>query len=213
LIKVFLKNGTHLWNEAIVWEREHPYAVSFFLSLIIISYMLFYTPSLEFSKEDFSPVENIQFLDIETIQSPKRVVKKEVTTDEVDVSEETTNVERAVGTSDEESAVDVSFVTNFIPPKPVGRLKKIYPKSGKEHNVEAIINVELLIAANGKVKNVNILGIKLTKALHPELYRQIARDFTRDARKILLGAQFTPPIVEGRQVPIRMEMPLRFRLD
>jgi hypothetical protein len=122
-------------------------------------------------------------------------------------------VERAVGTSDEETAVDISFFPNIAPPRPIGRLKKIYPGSASERGIEATLNLELLISANGKVKNVSILGVKLSKELPPEVYAEISRDFAKAARKILLGQQFTPPIVEGKRVPIRTDWLFRFRLE
>lgn len=194
------------------WESKHPYVFSCIVSSIIVMYALFRSPSLEISDEDAIPTDNIQFVNIDTIQAPKRVVKKEISTEESDVSEDTTNVERAVGTSDDENAVDIAFFPNIAPPKPVSRLKKLYPKTAKEMDIEATVNVELLISANGKVKNVKILGIRLSKALPTEMSTKLTKAFSRDAFKILYGAQFSPPIVNGKQVPIKMEMPLKFRL-
>lgn len=194
-------------------EKRHPYSFAFVISLGIVMYMLFYSPSLEVTEDDLTPSEQITFIDMDTIQAPRRVVKKDVSATDGDVSEDTTNVERATGTSDSANAVDIAFHPNVAPPKPIGRLKKIYPKAAKEKNIEARVHVELLISSSGKVKNVSVLAVRLTKELPPEIYSQISRLFARDARKILLGARFTPPIVNGRQVPIKMEMPLKFKLE
>ena len=202
-------------SAVIKWEQEHPYSFSFILTLLFVSFLLFYTPSLEITEEDITPSEHIQFIDISQIEAraPKRIVKKQVSTEKGDMSESAPNIERAVGTSDDPNAVDIAFFPNIAPPKPIRKLKKIYPKIAREMNIEAIINVELLITANGRVRNVDILGIRLTKALPTEMHMKISRAFARDAIKILLGARFTPPIVNGKRVPIKMELPLRFRLE
>lgn len=195
------------------WEEEHPYLFSLILSLLFISYILFSTPSIDTTTEQFNPNEYIQIVNIDKIQAPKRIVKKQVSTEEGNLDESEPVVERAVGTSDDANAVDIAFFPNIAPPRPVGRLKKRYPKKAREMNIEAVLNIELLVAADGIVKNVRILGIRLSKALPPELHLQLSKEFSKDVLKILIGAQFTPPIVHGKQVPIKMEMPLRFRLD
>ncbi|MDY6933370.1 MAG: energy transducer TonB [Spirochaetota bacterium] len=215
MIEETIQDNTGFLSRVKRLEEGHPYSFSFILALLFVSYLLFYTPSLEISEEDYTPTEHIQFIDITQIEAraPKRIVKKQFSIKEGDVSESAANIERAVGTSDDPNAVDIAFFPNIAPPKPIGKLKKLYPKIAKEMNIEAIINVELLIATNGKVRNVDILGIRLTKALPTKMHIKISSVFARDARKILLGAQFTPPIVNGKRVPIKMELPLRFRLE
>jgi hypothetical protein len=195
------------------WENNHPYAFSFFLSFAAVLYLLFRVPSLEVLDNDAVPTDRIQFVDIDQIQAPKRVVKKEYTTEDADVSEDTTNVERAVGTSDDANAVDLSFYPNIAPPRPIGRLRKIYPKEAKKENLEATVHVELLIAINGKVKNVKIFGVRLNKALPTDLENKYSKLFSRDAFRILLGAKFSPPILNGKRVAIKMSFPLKFRLN
>ena len=215
MISDIINFNIKLFKTIMKWDDSHPYSFAFILATIAASYMLFNTPSLYITEEDFTPTEHIQFVDISKIevQAPRRIVKKQFSTKDGDVSESTSNVNRAMGTSDEANAVDISYYPSIAPPKPVGRLKKLYPKLAKEMNIEAIINVELLIASNGKVRFVNILGIKLSKALPSSMHAKISSLFAKDAIKILMGAQFSPPIVKGKSVPIKMEMPLRFRLQ
>ncbi len=206
--------GMGIYSIAKEWKRDHPYRFSFIIALIFVSYLLFYTPSFEFSEEDIVLDEQLQFVDIRQVEAraPKRVVKKQVATQEDDVSETSSNVDRAMGASDDANAVDMAFYPSIAPPKPIGKLKKRYPKIAKKMGIEAVINVELLIASNGKVRNVDILGVRLTKALPTELHMKISALFAKDALKILLGARFSPPIVNGKRTPIKMEMPLKFRL-
>jgi hypothetical protein len=80
-IKVFANREISIINDIIQWERRHPYAFSFILSVLIVSYIIFSTPSLNISDEDLMPVETIQFIDIETISAPKRIVRKEISTE------------------------------------------------------------------------------------------------------------------------------------
>lgn len=176
-----------------------------------MAFMLFYTPSLDI-EEEVSQTEKIAIVDIDTIEAPRRIVKKSISTEEGDVSE-TETTERARGTSDLSNAVDLSFYPNIAPPKPIGRLKKIYPKSARDMDIEATLYVEIFISPSGKVINVNIRGARLNKDLPPDIYSKIVADFTRAARKTLIGARFTPPVVQGKKVPVKMEMPLRFVMD
>lgn len=193
-----------------IYDRN-PYLYSFLLSVFFISFFLFYSPSLDI-EEDISPTEKLTIVDIDTIEAPKRIVKKTISTEEGEVSE-TETTERAKGTSDLSNAVDLSFYPNIAPPKPIGRLKKIYPKSAREMSIEATLYVEIFIAPSGKVINVHIRGARLNKDLPPDVYGKIVADFTRAARKTLIGARFTPPVVQGKKVPVKMEMPLRFVMN
>ena len=102
---------------------------------------------------------------------------------------------------------------NVIPPKPVGKLKILYPKSAKDVKVEATVATEITIDINGKVTSVRILGVKLSKTVSLEMQKLLKNDFASDAKKILLGAQFSPPIVNGKRSPIKMELPLKFKLE
>ncbi len=195
------------------WEDHHPYRVSFVLSVIFMAYVLFSGESLDLSKEDLVPVDRIQFVDMDTVRLPRRIVKKDISLDKTDSPDKNAAVERATGINEDADAVDLAFFPNIAPPRPIGRLQKRYPKIARELNIEAIINVEILISSSGKVRNVNILGIRISKTLPPEMHARVAKEFARDAKLILMNAQFSPPVVNGKRVPIKMEMPLKFRLE
>lgn len=201
------------WRSFEIWQGRHPYEFSFLLSALFMAYLLFSSESLDINREDLSSMENIQFIDMETVQSPRRIVKKDVSLDKTDSADQSADVERAMGISDDANAVDLAFFPNIAPPRPIGRLEKRYPKIASELNVEAVINVEILISSTGKVRNVSVLGIRLSKALPPEIHAKVAKEFARDAKIILMSAQFSPPVVNGKRVPIKMEMPLKFRLE
>ncbi len=210
----YIRKYTLMGRDAVVrFESEHPYLFAFFISVVILTYAVFRTPSDLVSDTDFSDTDELIFLDMDTIAAPQRLVKKQVSADEGDESAEAADVERATGISEDENAVDISFFPGIVPPRPIGRLPKYYPKIAAENNVEAVVNVELLIASNGIVKNVSVIRVRLTKELPADLKNRIMSEFARDAKKTLLGAQFSPPVVEGKRVPIRMMTPLRFELE
>jgi hypothetical protein len=45
------------------------------------------------------------------------------------------------------------------------------------------------------------------------MQKLLKNDFASDTKKILLGAQFSPPIVNGKRSPIKMRLPLKFKLE
>ena len=208
-----MNKGVGTWGLFWNWEDRNPYTFSFFTALVFMVFTIFYTPYLRVNKESADFMDSIQVVNIQQVKMRKRIVKKQITRTTADSKNVEPQVERAVGISDDASAVDIAFVPNIIPPNPVGKLKKLYPPRARTMEVEALLNIELWIDKRGVVKNIKILGIRLTKTLPPDLHSEITNAFKRDAVKILLGAQFTPPIINGKKVPIKMEIPLRFRLD
>ncbi len=208
-------NKQHLtiYNRIRELDNDHPYIFSSIISALIMLYALFYTTALEIVEEDILPTDKIEFIDIDVDVRPQRFAKKRISTDEGEVTANSDLVERAVGMSEDENPVDLAFYPNIAPPRPIGRLKKYYPKIARQKEIEATINVELLITSNGKVKNVHILGIVLSKVLPADIHSGIAKAFAKDTIKILESVRFTPPIVNGKRVAVKMEMPLRFRLN
>ncbi len=194
------------------WEMEHPYLFSFILSTMFTIFVLFYTPSITFDEESIEQSDRIHFINIEEVYVPQRVTKKEIS-ENTDQPTDYSNVERAVGTAVENTAVDLAFMPNIAPPHPVGKLKKRYPEEARQMDVEATVNVQLLISENGRVKKVNVLGIRLSKSLPADKQKELIKKFARETVLILNGAAFTPPIINGKKVSVKYEMPLRFRLE
>lgn len=195
------------------WEEKHPYRFAFCISSIILLYLLFYSRPIEVSQDDLVPVENITFVDIEKFKAAKFVARKDYTDSDVNVTDDTTNVERATGTSEDADAVDLAFFPSVTPPKLIGSLKKNYPEVGEEESIEAIINVDLLISSSGKVKRVDIVGIRLSKEMPVEKRDRVSKDFAREAIKSLILARFTPTIIEGKQSPVKWNFTLKFQLE
>ena len=199
------------------FEERHPYAFASIPSIAIILFSLFFSFSSGPFDDDTIDTEEMQILDMDTVSAfavPKRVTKTDYSTDTGEARSEKPPdaVERATGESDD-GAVDLSFYPNVVPPRLVGSIEQRYPKIARELQVEAVVMVELLIGASGKVLNIGFLGIRLMKDLPPDLKERVASQFYRDARMMLQGARYSPPVVDGKNVPVKMEERLIFRLE
>ncbi|MCP4133919.1 MAG: hypothetical protein GY754_23315 [bacterium] len=198
------------FREFLTWGIKHPYTISFFVALAHMLFILFYASAVEIVT-DPEVSETIQILSIDKIAAPRRVVKKQISTEEGDPVEDQT-IDRSKGTSLEESAVDMDFYPSIAPPRPAEKLKELYPSIGREEEVEALLNVELVILPNGKVASVKVRGVRLSKSYPPEMRNRLWAAFSAEAVKILLGAKFTPPVIQGKKIPVRMDFPLNFKL-
>ena len=110
-------------------------------------------------------------------------------------------------------AIDLSFRPEVRVPRLVTRLKKVYPAGAREMNLEARLMTEVLITSEGLVKGVRVVWISLSKELPAETTQKFRREFSNAARQILMGAQFTPAVVGGKTLNVRMEQPLNFVLE
>lgn len=194
-------------------QDRHPYRFSFVVSSILVGLVLFMQPYEQIDENMFS-LENTRILNIDSISPPRRKARQEVTTDEgAEIDQEVVPVERAEGSIEDGDAVDIAFYTDVVPPKPLVPLKRLYPLIARQKNVEAQVNVEMLIGDDGIIKKVSILGVRLSKELPQALKDQISKAFIENTIEILMGARFTPPVIEGQRRAIKMELPLQFKLE
>ena len=207
----FLEYISNIHQSVNVFQQDHPYLFSFIISLCIAAFTLFFTAPI-YVADMPDTNDTLEFINIETYTAlSKRIASKEISTTQGDLIPST--ADRAIGLSDDSEVYDISFNPNIVPPKPVGSLKKIYPQSAREKNVEANVNVEIVIAPDGKVSHVQILSIRLSKDLPPEQYSILSKEFSKAAYSILTQARFTPPIINGQRVAIKMDLPLQFKLE
>jgi hypothetical protein len=192
------------------YEKSHPYLIAFFLSVTFISVILFSTTSVDIM-DNYSTPDKIEFINIDTLRVAKRVVRKSISAEKGEINEKA-QVDRASGASDVPS-YDLAFYPNITPPKPIGRLKKIYPKSAREQGVEATLYLEIEIDTGGLVRRIHIIRISLSKDLPPKAGVKLMEDFKRDAYRILKSTRWTPSIVSGRKVHVKYLFPLKFRLE
>lgn len=194
---------------------RHPYMSSSVLSSVIITVILFVPMPEGISRVSMIPIDAVEFTDIDLLwtRASRRVTNPGYAVNGTGETNPLSIDRQASGTSDDPEAEDLSFGPSIVPPKPVSTLVKRYPAIARELEVEAELNLELLIMSDGKVSSVRVTGIRLLKTLPPDLHTRVAEAFAHDAVEILKQARFTPPIVQGKQVPVRFEIPMHFRLD
>ncbi|MDE0588134.1 MAG: energy transducer TonB [Candidatus Marinimicrobia bacterium] len=79
--------------------------------------------------------------------------------------------------------------------------KKIrYPKIAREMGIQGVVYVGFVVTSEGKISEPKILR-SLAKPLDQEALRLITED-----------VKFTPGYHQGNAVPVRMVLPIRFRL-
>ena len=111
-----------------------------------------------------------------------------------------------------DGAEDLSFYPGIAPPRPVGALKRIFLFVSRQAGVEATVYTEIIIDTSGKVRSAKPLYVNLNKSLPPEQTTSMKAEFAKAARTTLLGARFTTVQINGKVVPVRMELPLQFEL-
>jgi len=79
--------------------------------------------------------------------------------------------------------------------------KKIrYPKIAREMGIQGVVYVGFVVTSEGKISDPKVLR-SLAKPLDQEAIRLITED-----------VKFTPGYHQGNAVPVRMVLPIRFRL-
>ena len=190
------------------WYKNKPYLFSLITSTIFTTIILFVSP-YKGSQNAEDMIDVFQMINVDKLSLPKRKVKKDIDPDS-DTENKDPDIERAEGQIDD--ALDLSFYPDIVPPRPIGALKKIYPESARQREVEAVTFVSIAISKSGKVLSVQVLGVKLSKSLPADLEKSLKDDFKRDAIAILTQARFTPTLLNGKKVAVIRQLPLQFHL-
>lgn len=198
-------------EKAIRIEERHPYLISFSISLLLTGLILFKGRGQHLFNNEIKQNDTLTIMSIEDLPEQKRVDKTAFTVSEKPGATSKDQVKRAKGSS-ESTVVDLAFHPDVVHPKPI-KLVKSYPKSAEENDVEAVIIVELVITPSGKAQNVKVLRVKLKKDVDPQLKKALIQDFKKEVRYSLSKALFTPPVVEGKKVPVKMTFTLNYTLQ
>ncbi len=99
-----------------------------------------------------------------------------------------------------------------VPSVPARELKDIYPNLARELKAEALVFVDLVISKNGSVLKVFVRKVKLNKTFPPDVRLKLHNAFSRDAITILSDMQYSPFVIEGKKVPVRVTFSLQFKL-
>ena len=84
-------------------------------------------------------------------------------------------------------------------PRFVHKEEPIYPYQLRRLGREATVKLELLIGADGSIRNIRVL-------------KSAGAEFDRAAIEAIRASRFAPGRVNGRAVPVLMRVPVRFRL-
>ncbi len=183
---------------------RHRYYFSFVLTLILTSSIIFYRTSSPYGIEEDAP-DILDFVDV-NVKRPR--AKKSNQVDPNADFEPTSQVD-----SIEKEAVDISFFPGIRPPRLIGRLAKEYPAIAKRNEIEGVVFLEMIISREGRVKKVDIIGVKLNKVLPLQVKSQVSKLFAQYTQRILYKARYTRPFIQNKNVPIKMETSLRFSLE
>jgi protein TonB len=87
------------------------------------------------------------------------------------------------------------------PPRPLTRLKPIYPPQARLRRVEGWVELEFVVAADGTVRDVDVIAA------------QPAELFTRSATRAVQRWRFVPGTKDGQPVAARVRQKVTFQLD
>jgi protein TonB len=87
------------------------------------------------------------------------------------------------------------------PPRPLARLKPIYPPHARMRGIEGVVSVEFVVGADGAVRDVTV-----AQAEPPGV-------FDRAAVRAIEGWRFVPGKKKGQSVAARVRQKVAFRLD
>jgi protein TonB len=79
--------------------------------------------------------------------------------------------------------------------------KKVqYPRIAKEMGIQGVVYVGFIVDAEGKV-------------IEPKILKSLAKPLDEEALRVITKeVQFTPGYYQGKAVPVRMVLPIRFRI-
>lgn len=202
------ENNKDLPEEIILkWEKFDPYKKSFVIAALMMAISMVIPTTLQ-QPDTGEEQRELEYLDI-TVVRPQKVQQKEISSEEGEVVEDTTQE-----TGEQSSqVVDLAFYPGIDKPRLLSRLKKQFPADARDLQVEAQAGIELVINTSGRVQNVKVLYVSLSKNLPPEAAARIKQSFSTAAVKMLSSARYSQTVFEGKPVPIRYETVINFRLD
>ena len=79
--------------------------------------------------------------------------------------------------------------------------KKVqYPRIAKEMGIQGVVYVGFIVDAEGKV-------------IEPKILKSLAKPLDEEALRVITKeVKFTPGYYQGKAVPVRMVLPIRFRI-
>lgn len=147
-------------------------------------------------------------------QAPDKVdpVKKSPEGAEKSPEQADSNAESSQDISDMENATDLSFHPNATSPHMMGSMKQYYPELARQLNVEAAVYVSIVINRTGKVIRVKVSGVTLSQKLPADREADLKKQFAAAITRSLKEVRFSPPFIDGKNIPIEMDQVVRYTL-
>ena len=195
------------------------YSILLHLSFVLLYFAITYTS--DYSTYDFGTDSKYSTMPQSTGKAHKKLtVSKAIPQEPVkkspwgtEKSETTEQTENAEDAADIANAEDLSFHPNATSPRMIGSMKQDYPALARQMNIEATVYVSIIINKNGKVIKVKISGVVLSKKLPSDIENDLKQKFAASLTRSLKEVRFSPPFVEGKNIPIEMEQSVRYTLN
>lgn len=179
-------------NELRRFDSKHNLLMASGISLVVILMAIFTAREVIFP-EITEGDESIEFIDFEQISPRRRAAKKEISTEEGQVAEDS----KEAG-SESENFVDLDYHQNVKRPSLVGRFKIKYPQVARENEVGATIQLQLFISSKGEIKRINIFRVRLSKQVPDGLKVKIIDQFKQRIIEAMRGRRYRPAVINGK---------------
>jgi len=120
---------------------------------------------------------------------------------EGDGASETSSPAPSEGAGGAASRSPAAAPTGFIPPRPLAEILPTYPLSARRSGFEGVVKVTAMVDASGNVTGTEVL----TSSGHASLDQAVLEAVRR--------ALFSPALQDGKPVPCRIVIPIRFQLS
>jgi hypothetical protein len=145
-------------------------------------------------------------------QAPKNIERAKKSPDGTEKSQNDADA-APEDASDIAHAEDLSFHPNATSPRMMGSMKQYYPELARQLNIEATVYVSIIINKTGKVIKVKVSGVVLSQKLPSDREADLKQKFAAAIARSLKEVRFSPPFIDGKNIPIEMEQVVRYKLN
>lgn len=109
--------------------------------------------------------------------------------------------------------VNLNRYPNISKPNMINVIEQEYPELAKEFQVEACLVINLVVAASGRVKQVKVLSMTLSKDLEEELDQKIRKEFLNHTMVKYFEARFNRTFLNDKYVPVEFNTFINYKLN
>ncbi|MDH4262949.1 MAG: energy transducer TonB [Spirochaetia bacterium] len=195
------------------------YSILLHLGFVLLYFAVTYTS--DYSTYDFGTDSTYSSMPQSTGKAHKKLAVSRVVPQKpvkkspwgTEKSENTEPTESAEDAADIANAEDLSFHPNATSPKMMGSMKQYYPDLARQMNIEATVYVAVIINKSGKVIKVKVSGVVLSKKLPSDVESDLKQKFAAAITRSLKEVRFSPPFIDGKNIPIELEQAVTYTLN